>query len=181
VLPWDLQDVIRTVGFLDIGVLMAITTVAAITGDAVGYWFGRRVGRRLYERPDSRFFKQSHLRTAEAFYRKHGGKAIVLARFMPIVRTLAPVVAGMSAMPYRRFATFNVAGGILWAAGVSLLGYLLGATIPDIDRYLLPIIALIVAVSVAPSVLHLVISHRRELLARLPGRSASVSGKHGEG
>src|SRR5215204_4717026 len=100
--------------------------VAAVLGDAVGYGFGHRYGRRLYERPDSRFFKKAHLRAAEAFYEKHGGKTIVIARFMPFVRTFAPIVAGAAKMSYRRFAVFNFTGAALWAIGLPLAGYALG-------------------------------------------------------
>jgi len=181
-LPGDsvlfLAGALASQGFWNVGLLALGTFVAAVTGDAVGYTFGRRVGRRLYERPDSRWFKQKHLLAAEAFYEKHGGKAIVLARFMPIVRTLAPIVAGMSAMRYRRFAVFNVIGALLWAAGLSLAGYFLGETIPEdqIDRYLLPIIAAIVLVSVLPTLIHIYREHRHEIIAavrrRLSGREA---------
>ena len=169
-LPGD--SLLFTAGFLasqglfNVWVLVALCVAAAIGGDAAGYWFGRRVGRRLYERPDSRFFKQKHLRAAEAFYDKNGGKAIVLARFLPIVRTLAPIVAGTCAMPYRRFAAFNVVGGVAWGAGVTLGGYLLGETIPDPDRYLLPVIALIILVSALPTLLHLGNSYRHERKTR---------------
>lgn len=158
--------------FFNIWVLIIGCIIAAISGDAVGYAFGRSVGRRLYDRPDSRWFKQRHLRAAEAFYAKHGGRTIVLARFIPIVRTLAPIVAGASNMTYRRFATFNVLGGVLWGGGVTLAGYLLGSAIPSVDRYLLPIIALIVLISALPSIIHLAVAHREEILARLPGGAA---------
>ena len=153
-------------GLFDITLLVLGCVVAAIAGDSVGYAFGRRVGRRLFERPDSRWFKQKHLRATEAFYEKHGGKTIILARFLPIVRTLAPVVAGVCNMQYRRFALFNVVGGVLWGAGVTLAGYVLGATIPDIDRYLLPIIAVIILASVLPSLAHVAADRRAEARAR---------------
>ena len=162
-------------GYLNIGVLMLVCVAAAISGDAVGYTFGRRVGRKLFERPDSRFFKRKHLLAAEAFYEKHGGKTIILARFMPIVRTLAPIVAGVGAMRYRRFVIFNALGGVLWGAGVTGVGYLLGSTIPDIDHYLLPIIAAIVLVSVAPSLIHIAVNHRQEIIDTLRRRR----GAHG--
>ena len=154
-------------GFLDLPLLAATVVVAAISGDAVGYAFGRRVGRRLFERPESRFFKRKHLLAAEAFYEKHGGKAIVLARFLPFVRTFAPIVAGVGLMRYRRFVMFNVIGALIWGAGLTTAGYLLGNVIPDVDRYLIPIILVLVIVPGLPTVLHLVRSNSPELRAAL--------------
>jgi membrane-associated protein len=157
-LPGD--SVLFTAGFLasqgyfSLPVLCIICAVAAITGDSVGYMFGRRVGRRLFERENSTFFKKKYLLSAEAFYEKHGSKTIVLARFMPIVRTFAPIVAGISDMNYRRFVTFNILGGLLWGVGVTIAGNILGHIIPDVDKYLLPIIIVIVVVSLLPSVIH---------------------------
>jgi membrane-associated protein len=142
-------------GYLSLPVLCVICAAAAILGDSVGYSFGRRVGRRLFFRENSTFFKKKYLVAAEAFYEKHGSKTIVLARFTPIVRTFAPIVAGISEMHYRRFVTYNIIGGILWGAGVSIAGYLLGNIIPDVDKYLLPIIILIIAVSLLPSIIHI--------------------------
>ncbi|MFN8375789.1 MAG: VTT domain-containing protein [Anaerolineae bacterium] len=139
---------------LNIWILIFGCAIAAITGDSVGYSFGRRVGRRLFQREDSVFFHKKHLVRAEEFYEKHGSKTIVIARFMPIVRTFAPIVAGMGQMHYSRFVTYNIVGGLLWSVGVTLAGYFLGNLIPDIDKYLLPIIALILIVSVAPTVIH---------------------------
>ena len=174
VLPGD--SLLFTAGFLaserffNIWLLMPLVVIAAIMGDAVGYWFGRRVGRRLYERPDSRIFKRRHLLAAEAFYERHGGKTIIIARFLPVVRTMAPIVAGVSAMGYRRFAVFNMIGALLWGAGVSTGGYLLGSTIPDPDRYLLPVIGLIIFISVLPTLLHLFAGHRHEIRDMLRSR-----------
>lgn len=150
-------------GFFNLPLLIAVCVVAAIAGDSVGYAFGHRIGRRLFERPDSRWFKRRHLLAAEAFYEKHGGKTIVMARFLPVVRTFAPIVAGVAEMPYRRFLTFNVAGGLLWGAGLPAAGYWLGSAIPDVDRYLIPIVLAIIVLSVLPSVIHLVSAHREEL------------------
>lgn len=141
-------------GFLSLPALCVICAVAAILGDSVGYSFGRRVGRRLFMRENSTFFKKKYLVAAEAFYEKHGSKTIVLARFTPIVRTFAPIVAGISEMHYRRFVTYNIVGGILWGAGVTIAGYLLGNIIPDVDKYLLPILAVIIILSLLPSIVH---------------------------
>lgn len=141
-------------GYLDVWLLLPVCFVAAVVGDATGYYLGHRYGRSLFKRQESRFFKPSYVTKSEAFFLKHGGKAIILARFMPIVRTCAPIIAGIGAMPYRRFAMFNVVGGLLWAVGVTLGGYFLGSAIPSVDRYLLPIIAAIVLVSIAPSAIH---------------------------
>ena len=167
-LPGD--SLLFTAGFLasqgifPIGVLVFLTFVAAVAGDSVGYSFGYRLGRRLYQRPVSRFFRQKDLLRAEAFYQKHGGKAIILARFLPIVRTFAPIVAGTAAMPYRRFLAYNVVGAFLWAVCIPLAGYWLGSLIPDVDKYLIPIILAIIILSVLPTVYH-AISARREATA----------------
>lgn len=137
-------------GTLSLPVILVGCFVAAVAGDQVGYQFGKRVGPALFRRPDSRFFRQEYVHRAEHFFRKYGAKTIVLARFVPIVRTFAPILAGVGTMPYRTFVTYNVVGGLLWAVGVTLLGYLLGELIPDIDTYLLPIVALIVFLSLIP-------------------------------
>jgi len=130
--------------------------IAAVVGDSVGYTFGRRVGPRLFNREDSVFFHKKHVLRAQAFYEKHGGKTIVIARFMPIVRTFAPIVAGVGMMNYRRFVTFNVIGGLLWGVGITVLGYFIADIIgpENIDKYLLPIIAAILLISVAPPAYH---------------------------
>ena len=104
----------------------AVVAIAAIAGDQVGYMFGRKVGPSLFQREESRFFKPSHVRKAHTFLEKHGSKTIVLARFVPIVRTFAPIVAGVGDMPYRTFVTFNIVGGLLWGVGVTTLGHYLG-------------------------------------------------------
>jgi membrane-associated protein len=142
-------------GQFDLPTLIVVLIIAAVTGDAVGYTIGRRAGSRLFQREDSRFFKRRHLERAEAFYERHGGKTIVLARFMPFVRTFAPSVAGAAGMPYPRFALYNVVGGVAWVISMTLLGYLLGEAAPNVDVLLLPILAVIVLISVAPPALHL--------------------------
>lgn len=148
-------------GFVPISIhlLVLIVFIAAVAGDSVGYAFGSRVGRKLFDRPNSRLFKQAHLIKAEEFYKKHGGKTIILARFIPAVRTFAPIVAGASKMPYIQFITYNVIGALLWAVGITYLGYYLGAWFEsmglEIDHVLLPLIALILFVSVLPAIIHL--------------------------
>jgi membrane-associated protein len=174
---------LASAGFFDPLILVLLFVAAAVLGDAVGYTFGRRVGRRLYERPNSRWFKRRHLERAEAFYERHGGKAIVLARFVPIVRTLAPVVAGMACMRYRRFALYNVLGGALWGAGVTLAGYSLGNVIPEqtVEVFLPAIVALIVLVSALPTIVHVWRESGLQLWAwarrRQPVRAVSVDGE----
>jgi membrane-associated protein len=157
-------------GYLNIVWLVVGCFIAAVTGDSVGYWFGQRVGRPLFDRPESRFFKKKHLLAAEAFYEKHGGKTIILARFLPFIRTFAPIVAGIAQMSYGRFLFFNVVGGALWAIGLPLAGYWLGSLIPDVDKYLIPIILAIIIVSVLPSALHVFNANREEIIRLLQGR-----------
>jgi len=140
---------------------------AAVIGDAVGYAFGNRVGRRLFTREESLLFKPKHVERAERFFIQHGGKAVILARFLPIVRTFVPVIAGVGAMRYPRFALFNVAGGALWAIGLPVAGYILGDLIPEVDRYLIPIILLIIFLSIAPTAIHIWRESGDEIRARL--------------
>lgn len=145
---------------LSLPVLLVGCFVAAVAGDQVGYAFGKRVGPALFQRPQSRLFHPEHLKKAQSYFDKNGPKTIMLARFIPIVRTFAPIVAGMGSMPYRTFVAYNIAGGFVWSVGVTSAGYVLGKKVPDIDKYLLPIILLIVIVSILPAVLE-VIKHRR--------------------
>lgn len=124
----------------------------AILGDACSYFIGRRIGPALFNRPRSRLLKPEHIQAAHAFYEKHGGKAIILARFVPIVRTFVPVVAGVGQMGYRRFAAFNAFGGIGWVASMTLTGYLLGKQFPSIPQHIEKVILVVVAVSLLPAV-----------------------------
>ncbi|MDQ3758033.1 MAG: VTT domain-containing protein [Actinomycetota bacterium] len=142
-------------GKLNLPVILVGCFVAAVAGDQAGYLFGKRVGPALFKRPESRFFKHENVEKAQAYFDKYGVKTIVLARFVPVVRTFAPIVAGVGSMEYRTFLRFNVLGGFLWGVGVTLLGYVLGDTIPDIDKYLLPVILVIVALSLLPVALEL--------------------------
>jgi membrane-associated protein len=155
---------------LELPIVIGICITAAILGNLTGFAFGRKVGRRLYARPDSRFFKREHLVAAERFYEKHGGKTIIFARFLPFIRTFAPIVAGASSMAMAPFIGYTVVGGILWGAGVPVAGYLLGKQIPDIDRYLLPIVILIVAISLLPAIVGAYRGNRDRIDARLGRR-----------
>ena len=134
-LPGD--SLLFTAGFLAsqnhfaIGTLIVVCFSAAVIGDAVGYSFGHRIGRGLFEKPESRYFKQDYLRKAEVFFETHGGKSVIFARFVPIVRTFVPIIAGASLMRYRHFLSFNVIGALIWAVGVTLLGFFLGEKIPE--------------------------------------------------
>ncbi len=142
-------------GFLSIGPLIAIVVVAAILGDSVGYWFGAKVGINFFKRKDSRFFKQEYVERTKKFYDEYGARAIVLARFVPIVRTLAPILAGIGSMPYSKFLRFNIIGGVLWGTSMTLLGYFLGTLIPNSERYVLPITLVIIVLSFLPIFLNI--------------------------
>jgi membrane-associated protein len=165
-------------GKLDIAMLLIILPVAAILGDSVGYWFGKKTGPRIFSRDDSLLFRRKNLLAASMFYERHGGKTIVLARFMPFIRTFAPIVAGAAEMRYGRFLFFNVIGGLLWGIGVTAAGYYLGQSIPDIDRYFLAVVAAVIVLSALPAMIHLAREYgpllRRRLVARSDARKAPV-------
>ena len=143
-------------GFLDIKVLLFGCIIAAILGDTVGYWTGRKYGRKLFEKEDSFFFKKKYLHDAEAFYEKHGKTTIIIARFVPIVRTFAPIVAGIGQMRYKIFLSYNIIGGLFWTTGMLLVGYFLGGMIPNPDKYILPIAFVIIIVSFLPIILKMI-------------------------
>lgn len=151
--------------FLDIYWLMAVTFVGAVLGDSFGYGFGRRVGHRIFKREDSFLFHRDNLERAQKLYQTHGGKTIILARFLPVVRTFAPILAGVGKMPYSTFLFYNLIGGFFWAVGLSWLGYYLGSIIPNIDRYLIPLILIIITASMLPSLIHILKNptHRRQI------------------
>lgn len=142
-------------GFLAFGPLLFFVVVAAIIGDSVGYWFGANVGVNFFTRKDSFFFKQEYLKRTELFYKKYGGRAVVLARFVPIVRTIAPILAGIGSMTYKKFLAYNVLGGLLWGTGMISLGYFLGSLIPSSEKYILPFSLVIIIVSFLPILINL--------------------------
>jgi membrane-associated protein len=141
-------------GKLNIAILIIGCFICAVLGDNVGYVTGYKFGRKLFRKDNY----QKHLEKTQSFYKKHGKKTIVLARFVPIVRTFAPIIAGVGEMNYRTFMFYNLIGGFVWTFGITLLGYYLGKSLPpdQVDKYLLPIIFLIIVVSLIPSIIHVV-------------------------
>ena len=140
-------------GDLDIVAQLRALILAAIIGDATGYWIGKRTGQALYSRPNSFFFRRQHLIKTHEFYEKHGGKTIVIARFMPILRTFAPVVAGAAEMTYRKFAIYNIAGGIGWVTSMTLIGYFLGQAVPNIEEHIHIVVAVVIFLSLLPGII----------------------------
>lgn len=158
-------------GDFNIVVLIALLIAAAILGDATGYWVGWRGGQALYSRPDSRIFKQRHLQKARAFYERHGGKTIVLARFVPIIRTFAPVVAGTAGMKYSRFTMYNIIGGVLWATMMTSIGYWIGNVLPNLERNMFIVVLTVLCVSwLLPVVSAVRARYRRWALRAQPNR-----------
>ena len=143
---------VAVTGRLDVWVLGLLCSVAAIAGDQIAYAIGRRAGAALYARPDSRWFKQEHLRAAQAFYERHGGKAIILARFMPFARTFAPVVAGAARMRYPTFVLYNVIGGLAWIWSMLLTGYYVVKMVPGLEAQVEKLVIGIIIVSVMPGI-----------------------------
>ena len=164
-LPGDslmfLVGAVAGAGNLNMFVVNLVLMAAAILGDSFGYALGRRTGPAIFDRPDSRWFRREHLARTHAFYEKYGGKTIVYARFVPIVRTFAPFVAGVGKMNYGRFLSFNVFGGIGWVFGMTMLGYLLGG-VPIVKQHLEKVILLIILISVAPVVVEGLKAYRKQ-------------------
>jgi len=156
-LPGDsllfIAGLVASKGNLSLPLMLLVLSLAAIAGDSVGFFIGRGAGPTLFRREDSRLFKRKHLDSARAFYEKHGSKTIILARFVPIVRTFAPTVAGAAGMPYQQFVLFNIVGGVAWIFSMTLLGYFLG-NVPFIAHNLEKAVLLIVFLSILPVILH---------------------------
>ncbi len=169
-------------GYLHIMPLVLITFTAAVLGDNFGYAFGRKVGVKIFTRNDSMLFHKDHLHKAKAYYDKYGGKTIILARFMPVVRTFAPIVAGVGEMKYSSFVFYNLIGGAIWGLGLPLLGYFLGSTVPNVDKYLIPIILFIVFASFIPPVWHFLKEkhHRQQVRGLVKKLAKLVVGKKQE-
>jgi len=169
-------------GQLNIWLLLPLVFIAAVLGDNVGYWFGRKAGPPLFSRPASMLFKPKNLLAARTFYDKHGGKTMILARFMPFIRTFAPIVAGAVEMNYQSFLVFNALGGLLWGMGVTLAGYALGKVFPPdiLDKYFLLIVVVVIILSVLPTAWHLWQENRQAILDRLQGRPPKKSEEAGQ-
>ncbi len=165
-------------GLLNIWILIIIVPIAAVLGDNVGYWFGKKTGPHIFNRENSRFFKRKNLLAAKAFYDKHGGKTLTLARFMPFIRTFVPIVAGAVEMNYGQFFRWNVIGGILWGVGMTLLGYGIGVFFKDtldpetFDKYFLLLIIAVLFISASPAMIHLWRDNKDDILQKLHLRRA---------
>lgn len=160
--------VFAATGQLHIAELLVLVPLCAIVGDQIGYWIGRTAGQALYSREDSLVFRRRHLDRAHQFYEKYGGKTVILARFVPIVRTFCPPVAGAALMPYGRYFAFDVAGGVLWGGGMILVGYFLGRQIPNIDKNIHYVIAAVIFLSLLPPIISV-------LRARFSGGSGDAA------
>jgi membrane-associated protein len=154
---------------LNVYLLGLILSIAAIVGDSVGYSIGRATGPRIFTRENSLLFNRKHLERAHAFYERHGGKTIILARFMPIVRTFAPVVAGVAEMEYRSFVAYNVIGGLAWVWSMLFIGYFLGRWIPGIDKHIEKVILVVIFLSILPGIVSWIRERRRSSAAVVEG------------
>ena len=152
---------VAAAGGLNIWWINVLLIVAAVSGDSVGYAIGARIGPRLFTREKSLLFNPAHVERTRRFYARHGAKTIVIARFVPIIRTFAPVVAGVGTMEYRRFLVYNVAGGVGWVTSMTWAGYLLGRAIPNIGEYVHVVVVIVIVLSVIPIVVEIVRERRR--------------------
>lgn len=152
---------VAAAGGLNIWWINVLLIVAAVTGDSVGYAIGARIGPRLFTREKSLLFNPAHVERTRRFYARHGAKTIVIARFVPIIRTFAPVVAGVGTMAYRRFLSYNVAGGVGWVTSMTWAGYLLGRAIPNIGEYVHVVVIIVIVLSVIPIVIEILRERRR--------------------
>jgi membrane-associated protein len=163
-------------GVIPLKWLLLPVMLCAIVGDQIGYWIGRSAGAALYKREDSFFFRRSHLQRAHEFYEKYGGRAVILARFVPIVRTFCPPVAGAAKMSYSRYLSFDIFGGIFWVGAMILGGYTLGRSIPNIGKYIHYVIAVVAIVSILPAIIGILRSSKNAPNAAPSGKTAGSEG-----
>jgi membrane-associated protein len=168
--------VFAAAGNLNIVTLLTLVPLCAIVGDQIGYWIGRKAGEALYRRPDSLLFRRRHLDSAHQFYEKYGGKTVILARFVPIIRTFCPPVAGAARMPYKRYFAYDIAGGILWVGSMTLGGYFLGKSIPNISQRIHYVIAIVIILSLLPALFGIL----RAKHAASPSPAPGVASPHPE-
>ncbi len=161
-------------GKLPLGWLILVIVTAAIIGDNVGFTIGQKAGRKIFSKEDGKFFRKEYVTQAEAFYEKHGGKTALFARFVPVVRTFSPLVAGVGAMSRKKFVIYDFFGALTWGAGITLLGHWLGSKVPNIDRYLFPVIAIAMILSFYPTIHHLV---KDVWFRKKPVKKAAKAGK----
>lgn len=172
ILPGD--SLLFTAGFLasqhvfSIQLLLLLLIPAGILGDIVGYATGKAFGPRLFSRPESKFFNPRYIREAETFFERYGARAILLARFMPVIRCFIPMVAGAARMKYSGFLLYNVLGSVIWVGLLTLMGYFLGRSIPNADKYLLPVVALIITISMLPAVIQFLKMRKRSIQKDTP-------------
>jgi len=166
-------------GFIPLKGLLLPVLLCAIVGDQIGYWIGRSAGAALYRREDSFFFRRSHLQRAHDFYEKYGGRAVILARFVPIIRTFCPPVAGAAKMPYGRYVAFDIFGAIFWVGAMILGGYTLGRSVPNIAKRIHYVIAVVIILSIMPAIIS-ILRARRQLNAAKAPRPASLPGTEKE-
>jgi membrane-associated protein len=162
-------------GQLHVGELMLLVPLCAIAGDQVGYWIGRKAGQALYRREDSVIFRKRHLERAQKFYEKYGGKTVILARFVPVVRTFCPPVAGAALMPYGSYFAFDVAGGFLWVGSTILGGYFLGSMIPNIDKRIHYVIAAVIFLSLLPAIISILRARNQGVAKPVPSVQPGAS------
>ncbi|HET7302585.1 MAG TPA: VTT domain-containing protein [Candidatus Saccharimonadales bacterium] len=142
-------------GSLPLAGVLLVIAIGAVLGDNVGYTIGRKTGPKMFTKKDGLVFRRDHILRAEEFYEKHGGKTLIFARFIPVVRTFAPMVAGIGKMPRKRFMAYNVVGAVIWTLVITLLGYGLGNAIPSVDKYIMPALGLAMAITFGPTIIHL--------------------------
>lgn len=153
-------------GKLPLAGLLIVVAVAAILGDNIGYLIGKRYGRHLFDRKDSIVFRQEYLRQAENFFKTYGSKAMMIAHFVPVVRTFAPAAAGISSMNHKQFIIYDAIGDIAWAVIVTMIGYWFGTKIPNIDRYILLAVGAVMVITIGPAVYHLIQALRQKRSAK---------------
>lgn len=155
-----LSGVLASQGQLNLAMLLATIAISASAGGQVGYFIGEKYGPKVFKKEDGIIFKKEYVSRSEEFYEKHGGKTILLARFVPIIRTFAPVVAGVGKMDYKMFTFYNIVGSVVWSVAVTLIGYFFGSRIPNLDRYIMMLVAAVVVLSFAPVVYHIISNPR---------------------